>query len=171
MSSQELLPLLVTIIFREFLGLAPRLRVRVAADLDAMLEIHDAALLVGDPAGDFPARRFASLRRWLHCGGSTRAPGFVFAMWMARSQSAKIDSLRRIGGFAAARSEGLSQLEDIAAALRSSTGTRAATELRRYLEQNICFTMDKEMQTGLELFLPAGLQTRSYCSEPALSAG
>ncbi len=139
---------LVTVIFREFLSLAPRLTA-ASPDLDAMLEVHDAALLIGDPAMVFPReglRVYDMAALWRQYTGL----GFVFAMWMARSQSEKIDSLRRVD-FAAARSEGLSHVEDIAALYEAKLGL-ARTELRRYLGQNICFTMDEEMQTGLELF-------------------
>src|ERR1041385_2349828 len=101
---------LVKIIFREFLGFEPEWKT-AAPDLKLMLTDADAALIIGDPAmkisrDEFRVFDLAAL--WHEFTGL----GFVFAMWMARTDS--IEKIRAIN-FAAARDEGLTHVEDIAA--------------------------------------------------------
>src|SRR2546421_2424192 len=69
---------LVEIIFREFLGRAPRLE-QSAPNLEKMLDAHDAALVIGDPAMTFPRERlrvYDMAALWREHTGL----GFVFAM-------------------------------------------------------------------------------------------
>ncbi|HEX8685725.1 MAG TPA: menaquinone biosynthesis protein [Pyrinomonadaceae bacterium] len=137
---------LVEVVFREFLGRAPRLEPFVP-QLSDMLERHDAALVIGDPAMTFER---AGLRvhdmaaLWREHTGL----GFVFAMWMAHESAAE-----RVGAidFAAARDEGLASVEEIAAAYEGELG-RPRAELVRYLTENISLELDEEMRSGLELF-------------------
>src|ERR671926_265045 len=58
---------LVEVVFREFLGRAPRLE-PFAPQLSDMLERHDAALVIGDPAMTFDRRAL----RGYHMGGPWR---------------------------------------------------------------------------------------------------
>jgi chorismate dehydratase len=137
---------LVQIIFREFLGSEPQLRTS-APDLSAMLRESDAALMIGDPAMTFTGERLriydlASL--WREQTGL----GFVFAMWMARTDS--VASLRRVD-FARARDEGLEHVEEIVAQYERELKLPRA-ELRHYLLENISFRLDEEMRAGLDLF-------------------
>src|SRR5687767_6788188 len=101
---------LVKIIFREFLGFNPKWTTS-APDLKSMLAHADAALIIGDPAMKIAREEFrvfdlATL--WHEFTGF----GFVFAMWMARKDA--VESVRSID-FAAARDEGVANLDDIAA--------------------------------------------------------
>src|SRR6267143_5115225 len=78
---------LVKIIFREFLGFEPEWQI-TRPDLRSMLEHHDAALIIGDPAMKIPRDKFrvfdlATL--WHEFTGL----GFVFAMWMGASSQAE----------------------------------------------------------------------------------
>lgn len=137
---------LVEVIFREFLGRAPRLEPFVP-ELEEMLREHDAALVIGDPAMTFPReglRVYDMAALWRELTGL----GFVFAMWMAHESAA-----RRVGSvdFAAARDEGLARVEEIAAEYERELG-RPRAELVSYLTRNICFDLDEEMRAGLELF-------------------
>src|SRR5213080_4561909 len=107
---------LVKIIFREFLGFEPEWE-SSPPDLAAMLARNDAALIIGDPAMKIPRDQFqvfdlATL--WHDYTGF----GFVFAMWMARANEA--DRVRAID-FAAARDEGLANLDEIAARQEGQT--------------------------------------------------
>ena len=137
---------LVKIIFREFLGVEPEWQV-MRSDVSAMLEENDAALIIGDPAMKIPDDQFhvfdlATLWRE-HTG-----LGFVFAMWMSREEEA--EQIRAID-FVAARDEGLAHLEEIVSEYEPRLGlTRSA--LKRYLTQNISFSLDEELRAGLELF-------------------
>lgn len=137
---------LVKIIFREFLGFEPEWQVS-PPDLRSMLEHHDAALIIGDPAMKISRERFrvfdlATL--WHDYTGF----GFVFAMWMMRSNHAK--HIRAID-FKAAREEGLAHLDEIAAGYEDKP-TLSHDEIKDYLTRNIAFQMDEHMMKGLELY-------------------
>jgi chorismate dehydratase len=137
---------LVEVIFREFIGRAPRLE-QFAPDLERMLDRYDAALVIGDPAMTFERaglRVYDMAALWREFTGL----GFVFAMWMAqRGASARVRAI----DFAAARDEGLARVEEIAAEYERELG-RPRDELVRYLTRNICFELDEGMHAGLKLF-------------------
>ena len=137
---------LVKIIFREFLGFEPEWET-AKPDLQTMLRKADAALIIGDPGMKVAREQFrvfdlATL--WHEFTGF----GFVFAMWMARRNSA--DRAREID-FAAARDEGLAHLNEIAADTKAQLEL-TVEEIRTYLTENIVFRMDEEMKRGLELY-------------------
>ena len=137
---------LVKIIFREFLGFEPEWQ-SSPPNLAAMLEHNDAALIIGDPAmkilrDQFQVFDLATL--WHDYTGF----GFVFAMWMARQSAA--DRVRAID-FAAARDEGLANLDEIASSQQGQTGLSLA-DVKNYLTKNIAFQMDDDMKKGLDLF-------------------
>jgi chorismate dehydratase len=137
---------LVKIIFREFLGFEPEWQV-APPDLRTMLEHNDAALIIGDPAMKIPREKFrvfdlATL--WHDFTGL----GFVFAMWMARTNSA--EKVRTID-FKAARDEGLAHLDEIAAGYPDQA-VLSPNEVRDYLTGNIVFQMDEKMMEGLQLY-------------------
>jgi chorismate dehydratase len=137
---------LVKIIFREFLGFEPEWQ-SSPPDLTAMLEHNDAALIIGDPAMKIPRDQFqvfdlATL--WHDYTGF----GFVFAMWMARRS--ELDRVRAID-FAAARDEGLANLDEIAAQYQNQAQL-SPQETKEYLTLNIAFRLDDEMRKGLHLY-------------------
>jgi chorismate dehydratase len=137
---------LVRVIFREFLGRELE-AATVRPDVGAMLDAHDAALVIGDPAMTFEREglRVHDLALlWREHTGL----GFVFAMWMAHeSAAATVASV----DFAGARDEGLASLEEIVAEYSGELGL-PREELREYLTENISFHLDEEMRAGLELF-------------------
>src|SRR5688572_33207367 len=112
-ASSQTSVVLTKILFREFLGFEPRWR-DAQPDIDAMLTQSDCALLIGDPAlalsdpkasaGGRALRTFDLAELWHQHTGL----GFVFAMWMTRRETCAIN-------FAAARDEGLTHVEEIAA--------------------------------------------------------
>ena len=137
---------LVKIIFREFLGFEPKWETS-APDLPSMLAHADAALIIGDPAMKIPREQFrvydlATL--WHEFTGS----GFVFAMWMLRKDA--VETVSSVD-LAAARDEGLANLNHIAAACAKQIGL-SEDEIRIYLTQNIVFSVDEEMKKGLTLY-------------------
>lgn len=137
---------LVKIIFREFLGFEPQWET-AAPDLKSMLTRADAALIIGDPAMKISQdqfRVFDLATLWHEFTGF----GFVFAMWMARKDS--VEKIQTID-FAAARDEGLANLNQIARAYASQIGL-SEDEIRGYLTENIVFSVDEEMQKGLRLY-------------------
>jgi chorismate dehydratase len=138
---------LVEIIFREFLQREPQLE-PASPNAPEMLKTADAALIIGDPAMTFPReglRVYDLAALWREHTGL----GFVFAMWMTRA-----DAGAAVAGaidFAAARDEGLASVEEIVSAYQQELRLPRA-ELLSYLTDNICFSLDEEMQAGLELY-------------------
>jgi len=150
---------LTKIIFREFLGFEPVWR-DAQPDIDAMLAESDAALLIGDPALSIADRgmRIANSKResskrkfdlaelWhAHTG-----LGFVFAMWMTRREAVDID-------FASARDEGLAHIDEIVANYESDIHLGKG-EMHNYLSNNISYSIDENMQKGLELYFKLARQ-------------
>lgn len=137
---------LVKIIFREFLGFEPKWETS-APDLKSMLAQSDAALIIGDPAMKIPRdqfRVFDLATLWHEFTGF----GFVFAMWMVRKDAS--ERIRSID-FAAARDEGLANLDQIADTYAEQIGL-SEDEIRSYLTENIVFSVDEEMRKGLTLY-------------------
>lgn len=142
---------LTKIIFREFLGFEPIWKT-AEPNLNEMLETSDCALLIGDPAlviADFKAqkpktknrlRKFDLVEIWREFTGF----GFVFAMWMTRNEFCEID-------FAAARDEGLNHLDEIISNYETEINL-SHEEFKKYLSENISYSIDDEMQKGLELY-------------------
>jgi chorismate dehydratase len=138
---------LVEVVFREFLQRVPKFT-HSQPDLRAMLDAHDAALIIGDPAMTFRReglRVYDLANLWRELTGL----GFVFAMWMTR-EGAAAQAARRVD-FAGARDEGLRHVEEIVAQYMETLGLPRA-ELLSYLLENISFELDKDMRAGLELF-------------------
>lgn len=137
---------LVKIVFREFLDREPQWTTR-SPNLEEMLEINDAALIIGDPGMTFPRQGLnvwdmASL--WKEHTGL----GFVFAMWMVRDDV--VEHARSID-FAGARDQGLAHLEKIVESYRAKI-PMPVEELRNYLTENIVFNVDESMEKGLRLY-------------------
>lgn len=142
---------LVEIFLRKFVGTNPGFR-RQKAVLEEMLQWHDAALLIGDPAlvanteGYYVYDLAEQWRRW------TGRP-FVFAFWAVRKSSIaglnpELD-LPRI--FQESRDHGLHHMEEIVAAWSPRLGLPASV-IREYLTRNIDFSLDRENLEGLQLF-------------------
>ena len=140
---------LTRIIFREFLGFEPIWKT-AEPKLNEMLETADCALLIGDPAlvlskppavaGGLNLRTFDLAELWKTYTNF----GFVFAMWMTRNKTCEID-------FAAARDEGLNHLDEIIANYEPEISL-SHEDFRKYLSENILYSIDAEMQKGLELY-------------------
>ena len=140
---------LTKLIFREFLGFEPEWR-DAEPDLDKMLSNADCALLIGDPALSLAnanpkskiqdAKAFDLAELWHTYTGL----GFVFAMWLTRRENVSID-------FAAARDEGLEHLDEIIANYDHQIHL-GPEEMKKYLLQNISYSIDDSMRRGMELY-------------------
>lgn len=160
---------LTKIIFREFLGFEPNW-IDARPDINEMLETSDAALLIGDPALRLSSPLYAA-KHWPGIARPERGEaaalggrgsslvrtfdlaeiwhahtglGFVFAMWMTRNENLTID-------FGSARDEGLEHINEIVANYETDIYL-GPDEMRRYLTQNISYSMDDSMKNGLELY-------------------
>src|SRR5215204_37882 len=144
---------LTRIIFREFLGFDPVYKT-AKPNLTEMLVESDCALLIGDPAlltrngqrttDNEQLRKFDLAETWKSFTGF----GFVFAMWMANKD--KAEAARRID-FAAARDEGLAHLDGIISNYETEI-TLPREDFKKYLAENISYTIDDSMQKGLALY-------------------
>jgi chorismate dehydratase len=162
---------LTRIIFREFLGFEP-LYTPARPNLTEMLGGSDCALLIGDPAlmtrsgqpttNNGQLRKFDLAETWKSYTGF----GFVFAMWMANKD--KAEAARKID-FAAARDEGLAHLDEIISNYEGEI-TLSREDFKKYLSENISYSIDDSMQKGLELYyrlahkndLCAGLKSLNF---------
>ena len=137
---------LVKVIFREFLDHEPAWTVRTP-NLEEMLERNDAALIIGDPGMTFQR---AGLKVWDMAAlwRKYTGLGFVFAMWMVRDEAVE---RARMVDFAAARDEGVAQVEHIVAEYKDKI-PMSLQDLRKYLTENIVFRVDESMERGLRLY-------------------
>jgi len=137
---------LVKIIFREFLDHEPAWTTH-SPKLEQMLERNDAALIIGDPAMVFPQtalKVWDMARLWRNYTGL----GFVFAMWVVSNDA--VERARQVD-FAAARDEGLASKDEIVEYYKKLLGL-SEQSIRDYLDHNICFSVDEELNRGLQLF-------------------
>lgn len=137
---------LMKIIFLEFLGMEPKWATS-APNVDLMLKDNDAALVIGDPAMTFARNGFRILDMaslWREYTGL----GFVFAVWAIRNKD-----LSRVAAidFAAARDEGLEQIEEILSHYEREIPL-PRSELKEYLTDDITFHIDQPMQQGMKLY-------------------
>jgi chorismate dehydratase len=70
--------------------------------------------------------------------------GFVFAMWMTRTERSPVD-------FSFARDEGLARIDEIVSNYLPDIKI-GQDEFRRYLTENISYTVNDELQRGMELY-------------------
>jgi chorismate dehydratase len=137
---------LTKIIFREFLGFEPTYK-NAKPNLSEMLVYSDCALLIGDPSltiDENKYRKFDLAKTWK----SFTSFGFVFAMWMTNAEKAEV---AKTIDFAAARDEGLNHLNEIVSNYEAEIPL-AREEFRKYLSENISYSIDENMQKGLELY-------------------
>jgi chorismate dehydratase len=135
---------LVQIVLRERYGIEP-VAVQGEPDVEAMLSVHDAALLIGDPALKVDRQGLEVLdlaREWRHLTGFP----FVFAVWAVRDG---VNTAGLVEPFARSLSDGMSHLGTLV--------TEAATELsldavslREYLMANLHFRLGTDELAGLE---------------------
>lgn len=137
---------LTKIIFREFLANEPVYH-SVKPNIENMLAEADCALLIGDPAlmiDETVYKKFDLATLWKSFTGF----GFVFAMWMANAE--KIEIARTID-FEAVRDEGAAHLDEIISNYESHISL-AREDFKKYLSENISYSIDDSMQNGLELY-------------------
>ena len=137
---------LTQIIFRELFDTQPEF-VSHHPNIERMLETHDAALLIGDPALRLDRtkyRVFDIVELWR----SLTNCGFVFAFWLVRAEA--IERAREID-FVAARDEGLMKTEEIMQFYASDVGLEKK-DFYSYLTENITYTLDEDLLKGLTLF-------------------
>ncbi|HSM85992.1 MAG TPA: menaquinone biosynthesis protein [Candidatus Limnocylindrales bacterium] len=158
---------LVEVYLRKFVGIDPGFR-RQKAVLEEMLQWHDAALLIGDPALQANTERCyvydlaEEWRRW------TGRP-FVFAFWAVRKASlaglSQDIDLAKI--FQQSRDHGLEHIPEIAASWSPRLGLPEKL-VSEYLTENIDYSLDRENLDGLRLFYRYSAELKILPEAPEL---
>ncbi len=142
----------------------------MAPDLGRMLQNHDAALLIGDPALKVDRSKFQTYdlaEEWIRLTGKP----FVFAFWAARRESVekagpKLD-LPLI--FRLSRDHGLEPANVARIAVEWSKKLALTEEdVREYLTRNIYYKLDADCMDGLRLFLNYAQQCGALPAVPSL---
>lgn len=159
---------LAKILFAKWLGGA-RDYTAMAPDLDAMLGVCDAALLIGDPALQVDRTRYFTLdlaEEWQARTGKS----FVFAFWAIRKQAlAGRDGAAIAEAFQRSRDRGLSpkNLDAITQEWAPRLGL-AVEVIRVYLTQNIHYYLDPPSLDGLKLYYRLGAEVGALPPAPEL---
>jgi chorismate dehydratase len=145
---------------REFSSLPP--------NLDSMLESHDAALLIGDPALKVDRAKYQTwdlAEEWIHFTGKP----FVFAFWAVRQEALKASSLDLAAIFLESRDHGLepANLTQIAKTWAPKIGLQE-DDVVQYLTSNIYYYLDEAALEGLRLFYRYAHECKALPQAPEL---
>jgi chorismate dehydratase len=139
-------------------------------DIERMLNINDAGLLIGDPALKIERSRYKTYdlaEEWIHLTGCP----FVFAFWAVR-----LAALRETGcdldlprTFQDSRDHGLTSesLRQIAGEWSPRLGLSEA-DVKSYLTENIYYHLDRDCLEGLQLFYDYARECAALPPAPAL---
>jgi chorismate dehydratase len=143
-------------------------------DLEAMLRISDAALLIGDPAlfalEDREAReqRTGEKLQYLDLGREWRqrtGTAWVSAFWAVRH--IPVNAAQLVRDFQQSRDNGLAHVEDLVQEWSARLPVPAET-IRAYLTHNIHYYLDEDCLEGLRLFYRYGAECGALPHIPEL---
>ena len=138
------------LLLRERYGVTPAIA-DMGPDLAAMLEHHDAALMIGDSAMRAPKQDLFVLDLAEEWHAWTGLP-FVFALWLVREDAPELPVPGGVAPFFHKSLElGQNQLPAIVEEARRSIGW-TKLELTEYLTENISYTLGEAEQKSLGLF-------------------
>jgi chorismate dehydratase len=141
---------LIRVLFRKWMG-GPRRLVAMPPDLDSMLTACDAALIIGDRALTVDRGRYICYdlaEEWKRLTGHP----FVFAFWAVRAGALQATELDLIRIFQQSRDHGLANVDALVREWSPRVGITEAA-VRRYLTENIDYSLGEENLGGLEVFL------------------
>ena len=150
-----------------------------APDLEAMLKVADAALLIGDPAllalEDRAAReeRTGEKLKYLDLGHEWHAmtgSAWVSAFWAVRPEGlldADVSADAVVRDFQQSRDNGLTHVDDLVAEW-SARLTVPAETIHTYLTRNIHYQLDDACREGLQLFYRYGTECGALPMVPEL---
>jgi chorismate dehydratase len=142
----------------------------MAPDIEQMLEMHDAGLVIGDPALKIDRSRYLTYdlaEEWIRLTGKP----FVFAFWAIR-QAALKDAPRDLDlatVFQESRDHGL--LPESLDRIAREWAPRLALsegEVKSYLTENIHYSLDPACLEGMQLFYQYALECGALPSAPQL---
>ena len=135
--------------------------------LDEMLNRHDAALIIGDPALQVDRSRYLTWDLGEEWRSLTGKP-FVFAFWAVRAVAAAQEDLPTIGDyFRNSRDEGLKHIEEISEEWAPRLSL-SRLEIVRYLSENIHYQLDEESLSGMKLFFRYAAELNVLPAAPEL---
>ncbi len=143
-------------------------------DLDAMLKVADAALLIGDPAlfaledREQRERRTGERLQYLDLGREWRkltGTAWVSAFWAVRDMEIPREQVVR--DFQQSRDHGIAHTEDLVAEWSARMPVPAET-IRAYLTRNIHYHLDEDCLEGLRLFYHYGAECGHLPGVPEL---
>ena len=150
-----------------------------APDLEAMLKVADAVMLIGDPAlfalEDAAAReeRTGERLQYLDLAHEWRkltGVPWVSAFWAVRPESldrSGMTAAQLVDDFQRSRDNGMAHVEDLVAEWSQKMKLPAAT-VRAYLTENIHYVLDDACLAGLELFYRYAAECGVLPAAPAL---
>ena len=166
------------ILFAHFWQIEPAF-VEHAPDLEAMLRVADAALLIGDPAlfalEDRGAREHRTGERLLyldlaHEWHKLTGTVWVSAVWAMRPEAvsaSQVQPAQIVADFQHSRDEGLRHLDALADEWSTRIAIPRAT-IRTYLTENIWYVLDEACLAGLDLFYRYGFECGALPQIPHL---
>jgi chorismate dehydratase len=159
---------LTKVLFEKWLG-AGRTFTAMPPDIDNMLAVHDAALLIGDPALQIDRSLYFTLdiaEEWIRHTGKP----FVFAFWAVRKEAVRESASQDLGAiFQQSRDHGLdpASLNHIAREWSPRMGLHEA-DVRSYLTENIYYHLDPPCLEGLQLFYRYAAEVGALPSAPQI---
>jgi chorismate dehydratase len=150
-----------------------------APDLEAMLRVADAALLIGDPAllafKDRAAReeRTGERLQYVDMAHEWRAwtgTPWISAFWAVREEAFGPDTVTKaqlVEDFERSRDHGLAHIEDLAQEWSARIGF-SAEAMQKYLTENIYYFLDDACLEGLELFFRYAAELGALAAPPKL---
>ena len=159
---------LVEIYLRKFVGIDPGFS-RQKPDIKEMLQWHDAALLIGDPAlqahptGYYVYDMAEEWKRWT-------GRSFVFAFWAIRKAALEgrgaEPNIAQV--FQQSRNNGLKHITEISAAWAPKLNLPAKL-ISEYLTENVDYSLDADNLEGLRLYYRYGVECGIFANVPALT--
>ncbi len=161
---------LLKVLFAKWWG-GDRAYAAMAPDIEQMLKMHDAALVIGDPALKIDRSRYITYdlaEEWIRLTGKP----FVFAFWAVR-QVALTDArgdLDIATVFQESRDHGLlpESLDRIARKWAPRVGL-SQTEVKSYLTESIHYSFDPPCLDGVQLFYQFARECGALPPAPSLS--
>jgi len=160
---------LIKVLFSKWWG-GGRTFAPMGPDIEQMLKVHDAGLVIGDPALKIDRSRYITYdlaEEWI---GLTSKP-FVFAFWAVR-RAALTHAPRDLdlaAVFQDSRDQGLQpeNLESIAREWAPRLGL-SQEEIKSYLTENIHYSLDPACLDGMKLFYQYAQECGALPSAPEL---
>ena len=161
---------LLKVLFAKWWG-AGRTFSSMTPDIQQMLKVNDAGLVIGDPALQIDRSKYLTYdlaEEWIRLTGKP----FVFAFWAIR-QAALNDAPRDLDlatVFQESRNHGLLPISlDIIAREWAPRLALSREEVKSYLTENIHYSLDPDCTDGMRLFYQLARECGALPSVPPLS--